>query len=412
MRRTLPSIIAGVAIVLILGLYMVTYQVRFNEVALVRTWGKIQPPEPREIIELESSEAAALDEGQIPSRIRKAIEEHPEYEGLSEEATCLPAGKVWEIELPESVDKCWRIADGEREFLVCHHKDDDRIVMGDLNDLVSPHVKLKPGLYWRWPWPIQRVQKYDYRKHIMDMIGEETQTQDEKNIIVTTAIAWRIAEPYQFSIDVGDVETAQDRLTAYMKDIQKTVIGSRDFSNFVSTNSAELQYEEIETEMFADLKDAARRNLGIQIEFLGLKRLVLPERITENVFSAMKEERNAKAAQYTSEGESQADRIRAEADAIAETIKEFASLKAADIIAQGKERAAAYNEVFAQEESLAIFLLKLEYLGRILKDRTTLILEAKPPFDLLKEGDWALPDSGAPGNTTTHVAEPGTVLPN
>ena len=47
MKRSLPSIIAGASIIVILVLYMITYQVRFNEVAVVRTFGEITPPDPQ-----------------------------------------------------------------------------------------------------------------------------------------------------------------------------------------------------------------------------------------------------------------------------------------------------------------------------------------------------------------------------
>src|SRR4030042_275983 len=43
MKRSLPSMIAGALLVLILLLYMITFQVRFTEVAVVRTFGRSNP---------------------------------------------------------------------------------------------------------------------------------------------------------------------------------------------------------------------------------------------------------------------------------------------------------------------------------------------------------------------------------
>jgi len=43
MKRSLPSMVAGVVLVLILGLYMVTYRVRSTEVAVVKTFGRATP---------------------------------------------------------------------------------------------------------------------------------------------------------------------------------------------------------------------------------------------------------------------------------------------------------------------------------------------------------------------------------
>jgi hypothetical protein len=45
MNRSLPSLLAGALLVLILGLYMITYQVRFTEVAIIKTFGKAAAPD-------------------------------------------------------------------------------------------------------------------------------------------------------------------------------------------------------------------------------------------------------------------------------------------------------------------------------------------------------------------------------
>src|SRR5437016_1802144 len=109
MNRSLPSLIAGALLVLVLVLYMVTYQVRFTQVAVLKTFGRSTPP--------------VLDE----------------------------QGKV--------------------------------IKRGD--------VITEPGLYWKWPWPIQQVAVFDNRLQLTTNPGEETPTRDSKPIIVTTTMAWR-----------------------------------------------------------------------------------------------------------------------------------------------------------------------------------------------------------------------------
>jgi modulator of FtsH protease HflC len=302
MKRSLPSIVAGVAIVLILVLHMVTYQVRYNEVAVVKTFGKITPPD----------------------------EKHQ-----------------------------------------------------------SPNVKNKPGLYLKWPWPIQRVAILDNRIQLTETVGEETPTRDRKNVIVTTAIGWSIADAYQFNKTFGqDMKKAEQTLQDRVRNDQKTVIAKYDFANFVSTDPKELKYNDIEASISQTLEKVSPSVgdlYGIEIRYVGIESLALPKRITETVFNAMKEERNAEAARYTSAGESEANRIRAEAESIAQTILAFADRKGDQIVAEGKARAAAYNETFKKDEELAVFLLETDYLGKILKDRSTVILEAQPPFDLLKE---------------------------
>ena len=34
----------------------------------------------------------------------------------------------------------------------------------------------EPGLYWKWPWPVQKVERYDNRVQTSSTTGEETPT--------------------------------------------------------------------------------------------------------------------------------------------------------------------------------------------------------------------------------------------
>ncbi|HPD29793.1 MAG TPA: protease modulator HflC [Phycisphaerae bacterium] len=327
MKRSVPSIVAAVAIVLILVFHMVTYQVRFNEVAVVRTFGKIQAPDP---------------------------------------------------------------------------------VTGE-----SPDVKTKPGLKFKWPWPIQQVSIFDNRIQLTETIGEETPTRDRKNVVVTTAVGWSIADPYVFSIRNQDMKDAERKLQVRVRNDQKTVIARYDFAHFVSTNPDELKYDDIEREIFRAIQETAptaSELFGIEVRYVGIEGLALPKQITTDVFNAMKKEREAEAARYTSEGESEANRIKAEAESIAGTILAFADRQAEQIIAEGKARAAAYNETFRKDEDLAVFLLQMDYLGKILKDRSTVVFDGHPPFDLLKEASL----QGKPAAATRpagRMPEPAIVEP-
>jgi modulator of FtsH protease HflC len=309
MKRSLPSIVAGIAIVLILVLHMITYQVRYNEVAVVRTFGKITPPDAKS--------------GQ------------------------------------------------------------------------SPDVKTEPGLYFKWPWPIQRVFLFDSRIQLTETVGEETPTRDGKNVIVTTSIGWSIADPYKFSISYVDMPAVQRKLQDRIRNDQKRVISKYDFANFVSTDRNDLKYDDIEKEILKAVSTTTENSkslrdlLGVEIRYVGIEGLALPKTVTQEVFNAMKAERTAEAARYSSAGTSEAERIKAEAESIAGTILAFADREAERIIADGKKRAAAYNETFKKDEELAVFLLQMDYWGKILKERSTVVIEGQSLSDLFKEAAWS-----------------------
>ncbi|MHC4441173.1 MAG: SPFH domain-containing protein [Planctomycetota bacterium] len=321
MKRSLPSMIAGALLVLILLLYMITFQVRFTEVAVVRTFGR-----------------------------------------------------------------------------------------ADESDVIT-----EPGLCWKLPWPIQKVDKYDNWVNVAITTGEETPTRDGKNLVVTTAIGWRIDNPYVFSIRCADLKDGEEKLKSRVRNDQKTVISQYDFANFISTKTDELKYDEIEAKILDAVAASAKDLYGIQVESVGISKLALPSRITQTVFEAMKKERQAVAARYTSEGESKAKTRTDKAEGIAGTILAFADRKAAEIVAKGKEQAAKYNEIFRQDEELAKYLLKIENLKIMLKDRSTIVLDAdQEPMYLLKGSELSAPAETPASKTDQESAsaESGKKVPN
>jgi membrane protease subunit HflC len=298
MKRSWPSIVVGAVLATILILYMVTFQVRFSEVAVVRTFGQI---------------------------------------------------------------------------------DKDRGVIKEA------------GLYWKWPWPIQKVDTYDRRIQAATTTGEETPTRDGKNVIVTTTVCWRIDDPYKFSIRCKDVADAENKIKVRVRNDQKTVIGNYDFAQFVSTDPKELKYDQIEAQIAQTVQANTEDLYGVKIERVAIESFALPARITETVIEAMKKERQAVAQRYTSEGESQARQIKDTAEGIAGTILAFADRKAKEIVAEGKERSIKYNQVFRQDEQLEKFLLWIENIPKILGERTTLILDHPMLTEMLSEGATTQP---------------------
>src|SRR5688572_26707956 len=52
--------------------------------------------------------------------------------------------------------------------------------------------------YFKWPWPIQKVQKFDKRIQSFEEKFEETLTQDSYNVIITVYTGWTISNPAVF----------------------------------------------------------------------------------------------------------------------------------------------------------------------------------------------------------------------
>jgi modulator of FtsH protease HflC len=251
-------------------------------------------------------------------------------------------------------------------------------------DINTDPNKPEPGLYFKAPWPIQKVQKFDKRVQNFEDKFSETQTRDGKNVLVAVYAGWTISDPKVFRERfAGSVQRAEQVLEGLINDSKNTVIGQHPFSNFISTNPEELKFAQIESEIRDGIKDKTSQ-YGIHINFLGIKKLGLPESITQKVFDRMKEERMRVVAGIKAQGEAEASKIISAADRDRAEILAKADATAIEIRGKAEAEAAKSYEIFEKNPDLAILLLKINALEQSTKDRTTLILDQRtPPFDLL-----------------------------
>src|ERR1039457_7695072 len=52
----------------------------------------------------------------------------------------------------------------------------------------------QPGAYCKWPWPIQKVYKFDERIQNFEGKFRQTFTADNNNLLVTIYTGWRISD--------------------------------------------------------------------------------------------------------------------------------------------------------------------------------------------------------------------------
>ena len=247
--------------------------------------------------------------------------------------------------------------------------------------------KPEPGLYFKWPWPIQKVQSFDKRIQNLESKFEETFTADKINVIVTIYTGWAISDPALFRERFGDSkERAAAALESVVRQANNAVVGQHAFANFISTDEKEMKLGDIEAEILGKVQPAANA-YGMDVRFLGVKRLGLPESITQKIFERMKQERQRFVQRLTAEGDALAKDINSAALRERDETLAKAEGKAKEISGQAALEVAKSLAVFKDSPDLAVFLLKIAALEESLKDRSTLILDQRtPPFDLLDAG--------------------------
>jgi modulator of FtsH protease HflC len=246
----------------------------------------------------------------------------------------------------------------------------------------------EPGAYFKWPWPVQRVYKFDNRIQNFEDKFSESQTKDNVMMIVTIYTGWKISDAGQFMkvFPGGSVPAAQRALEGILRDAKTAFVASHNLSDFVNADPQQLKFDAIEAEIEAKAQSRlSTDNYGINLEFLGFKKIELPESITATVFQRMTADRTRIISGLQSDGDKLASEIKADADRKAAGVVNNAIADATRIRGEGEATAAQVLPVFQQNPDLAKFLLRIDAIKQTLNQKSTLIFDERtPPFDLFQ----------------------------
>lgn len=243
----------------------------------------------------------------------------------------------------------------------------------------------EPGLYFKWPWPIQRVYRFDNRVQNFEDKFAQTYTADNNLLILTVYTGWRISDASVFYRKfVGQVGQAQNSLESIVRNAANSVVGKHSLSDFVNSDPKLLQFDEMQAEIQnAVSNQLSGKDYGIELSFVGFKKIELPASVTQSVFDRMKSERQVLIVREQSDGARLAAYIKSTADRqAAETIYN-ANAEASRIQGEGEAAAAAVLPVFEKNPALANYLLRIDAIKQSLNQQTTLLFDERtPPFDL------------------------------
>lgn len=244
----------------------------------------------------------------------------------------------------------------------------------------------EPGLYFKFPWPVDTVNRFDTRLAFYDTRLSEALTQDKRNVILPVFLAWRIADPLKFLQALGTPAAAPTKLDSLATSARNALLGRYNFEDLVTTDPAKLKLVELEQRLGEAIRPQALAAFGIAIEQVGIKRIALPEANTLYVFERMKAERGQYAARFRAEGRREAEELRAKTDAERTVLLAEAQKFAEETRGKAEAEAARiYADAHSQDPQFYKFLRELETLRKVTKENTTLILDTDTaPFNQLK----------------------------
>lgn len=217
-------------------------------------------------------------------------------------------------------------------------------------------VITKPGLYFKAPL-LDNVRAFDVR--ILTLDPDEPErfiTSEKKNVLVDSFVKWRIIDVLQYYISVnGDESRAKIRLAQTVTDNLRAEFGKRTIHDVVSGEREHIM------ELMRSKVDADARKIGVQVLDVRLKRVDLPQEVSDAVYRRMEAERKRVANELRSMGFAEAEKIRADADRQREVIIAEAYRDAQRTKGQGDARAsAAYAAAFQQNPEFYAFYRSLE----------------------------------------------------
>lgn len=237
----------------------------------------------------------------------------------------------------------------------------------------------EPGLYARWPWPLQEVVRFDARARVLDAPPTEVLTGDKKNLVVEVFAIWRVEDPQRFLEAVGGVEAAEAQLVDLVTSRAGAAIGAMPFAELLAVETADRGL--LPPGVAESVAATAASRLGIRVVDVRLRHVGLPLQNEQSIYERMRAERQRIASQYRSEGEEQAQGIRARADREAAEILAQAEEEAALVRAEAEREAARrYAEAYRTDPGLYELLAALDSYRSVLGEKSVLVLDSDAEF--------------------------------
>ena len=227
----------------------------------------------------------------------------------------------------------------------------------------------EPGLNWKFPAPFQTSNSFEKRLLEYDVPPEEILSKDKKSLIIDNYVRWRIVDPLLFLQTVKAVPTAKTRLDDIVYSELRQELGTHDMVEII-TETRELIMEKV-----TKASNEETSKYGIEVIDVRIRRVDLPRENEASIYARMEAERKRQANKFRSEGEEEAQKIRAATDRDKTVILAEAYKKSQLIRGEGEARALdIYAASYSKDSDFYEFTRTLETYEKVIDKKTTLVL--------------------------------------
>jgi membrane protease subunit HflC len=239
------------------------------------------------------------------------------------------------------------------------------------------NVKRDPGLYAKIPL-LDNVRYFDTRILTIDTAEPERfLTSEKKNVLVDLFVKWRIIDVRTYYVSVGgDEARARTRLLQTINDSLRAEFGNRTVHEVVSGERDKIM------ELMRQRANEDASKIGVQVLDVRMKRVDLPQEVSESVYRRMEAERKRVANELRSTGSAESEKIRADADRQREVILAQAYRDAQKIKGDGDAKATAiYAGATQTNPEFYAFYRSMEAYRQSFKSKNdVLVLEPNSEF--------------------------------
>ena len=233
-------------------------------------------------------------------------------------------------------------------------KETERAIMLQFGEVVQ--FDIQPGLHVKVPF-VNTVRIFDARVLTLDARPQRYLTLEKKALIVDSFVKWRIDDvAVYYTSTSGDEFTAAKLLGSRVDTGLRNQFGERTLTEVVSGERDDLM-----SELLEELNQVVKSDIGIEVVDVRVKRIDLPQEVSESVYGRMRTERESEAREIRSKGKEFAEGKRADADR-QETVIEANAYRDAELVrGDGDAKAAAiYAKAFNKDPEFYSFYRSLD----------------------------------------------------
>ncbi len=212
----------------------------------------------------------------------------------------------------------------------------------------------QPGLHFKLPL-IENVVTFDNRILDVESPNLEVLAADNQRLEVDSFIRYRIVDALRFYQTVNSVMGANNQLGSVLNSAVRRVLSEANQQQIVRDERAGLMVK------IKEQADREARKFGVQVVDARIRRVDLPQQISEKVFGRMQTERQREAAEYRAQGSEQAQKITAKADRDVIVLKAEAQRQADQTKGEGDaERNRIFAEAFGRDPDFFAFYRSMQ----------------------------------------------------